>query len=156
MFFSWIKEYEERLEAIVNSFSLTSAQGSFVPIGLPSPPPTSKSFLEITITEYGDGGQCEKIISWGRWEGEESADSNADYEACATKHPWELNETDQVESKAKWERKELEPRSDFILTLMPYQWLMAVFLLQVCHRGGIDTPFIFPVSLLSVCVVCDF
>ena len=56
------------------------------------------------MAEYGDGGQCEKIISWGRWEGEESADSNADYEACATKDPWDLNEMDLVESKAKWER----------------------------------------------------
>ena len=68
--------------------NISSRLSSFDQISLPSPPPTSESFLEIMITEYGDdGGQCEKIISLGRWEGEESADSNAGYEACATKHP---------------------------------------------------------------------
>ena len=115
--------------------NISSRLSSFDPISLPSPPPTSEKFLEILIREYGDGGKCEKIISLGRWEGEESADSNAYYEASATKFPWELNEKDKVDSKAKWEGKELEPRSDFILTLMPYHWLMAVFLLQICHQG---------------------
>ena len=38
--------------------NISSRLSSFDPISLPSPPPTSESFLEITMAEYGDGGQC--------------------------------------------------------------------------------------------------